>query len=150
MSAPSASPMPRAATIGRIELRPNIARRNPPISPTTFSAGTRTSSSTSSPVSTPFTPIFLSTRPTLTPGQPRSTTNAETLSCARDSAGPVLAKTQYQSAWRTPDIQHLVPDRIQSSPSGRARVRIPITSLPAWGSESPNAALASPVAIGVT
>ena len=73
---PRRSPMPRAATIGRIELRPSIARRKPPISPTTFSAGTRTSSSRSSPVSTPLTPIFLSTRPTDTPGHERSTMNA--------------------------------------------------------------------------
>ena len=45
-------------------------------------------------------------RPT-TPGQTRSTMNAVTLSWARESAGPVLANTQYQSACRTPDIQHL-------------------------------------------
>ena len=64
--------------------------------------------------------------------------------------GPVLANTQYQSAWRTPDIQHLVPVRSQSSPSGRARVRMPMTSLPAWGSDSPKAARAWPVATGVT
>ena len=68
ISAPSASPMPRAATTGRIEFRPSIARRKPPISPTTLSAGTRTSSSMSSPVSTPFTPILSSVRPTDTPG----------------------------------------------------------------------------------
>ena len=37
ISAPSASPMPRAATIGRIELRPSMASRNPPTSPMTFS-----------------------------------------------------------------------------------------------------------------
>ncbi len=101
-------------------------------------------------MSTPLTPILRSVFPTVTPGQARSTRNAETLSWARESTGPVLANTQYQSAWRTPDIQHLVPERIQSSPSGRARVRIPMTSLPAWGSLSPNAARASPVATGVT
>ena len=76
--------------------------------------------------------------------------NAEMLSCARESAGPVLAKTQYQSACSTPDIQHFVPERIQSSPSGRAFVRMPMTSLPACGSESPKPALASPEAIGLT
>ena len=38
-------------------------------------------------------------------------------SCARESAGPVLANTQYQSACTTPDIQHFVPVNTQSSPS---------------------------------
>ena len=36
MSAPSASPMPRAATTGRMELSPSMARRNPPTSPMTL------------------------------------------------------------------------------------------------------------------
>jgi len=40
------------------------------------------------------------------------------LSCARESAGPVLAKTQYQSACTTPDIQHLVPVSTQPSRCG--------------------------------
>ena len=122
---------------------------NPPISPTTFSSGTNTSSSSSSPVSTPFTPIFLSVRPTETPSQPRSTMKTLMLSWARESAGPVLAKTQYQSACTTPLIQHFVPVRRQPSPSRSARVRMPITSLPACGSESPNAARCVPVASGV-
>ena len=41
----------------------------------------------------------------------------EMSSCLRESAGPVLANTQYQSACTTPDIQHFVPVRTQSSPS---------------------------------
>ena len=47
--------------------------------------------------------------PTSTPGQPRSTMNAVTESCARLVGSAVLANTVYQSASRTPDIQHLVP-----------------------------------------
>ncbi len=58
----------------------------------------------------------------------------------RESAGPVLANTQYQSACTTPDIQHFVPLSTQSSPSRTALVRMPTTSLPACGSESPNPA----------
>ena len=100
-------------------------------------------------MSTPLTPIFLSMRPTETPSQPRSTMKTLMLSCARESAGPVLANTQYQSACTTPLIQHLVPVRTQLSPSRSARVRIPITSLPAWGSERPKAARCSPFASGV-
>jgi len=58
-----------------------------------------------------------------------------------------LANTVYQSASRTPDIQHFVPLSTQppSDPaSGTPRVRMPITSLPAWGSDSPKAARAVP------
>ena len=63
------------------------------------------------------------------------------------ASAPVLANTQYQSACTTPDIQHLVPLRTQSSPSLTALVRMPITSLPACGSESPNAARCAPSAM---
>ena len=150
INAPSANPRPRAATIGRIELRPSIASRKPPTSPTTFAAGTRTPSSTSSPVSTPLTPILWSVRPTETPGHERSTMKQVIESWARESAGPVFANTQYQSAWTTPDIQHFVPVSTQPSPSATALVRMPTTSLPACGSESPNPARISPVAIGPT
>ena len=83
MSAPSARPMPRAATIGRMALSPSMARRKPPTSPMTFSAGTWTSVSRSSPVSTPRTPILWSVRPTSTPSQARSTMKAVTESWAR-------------------------------------------------------------------
>ena len=78
ISAPSASPMPRAATIGRMALSPSMARRKPPTSPMTFSAGTCTSVRSSSPVSTPRTPILWSVRPTSTPSHARSTMNAVT------------------------------------------------------------------------
>ncbi len=136
--------------MGRMELRPSMARRKPPTSPMTFSGGTFTPSRTSSPVSTPRTPILWSVRPTATPGQVRSTMNAVTESCARLAGSPDLANTVYQSASRTPDIQHLVPVRTQPpapSGSGRARVRMPITSLPAWGSDRPNPARWRPSAM---
>jgi hypothetical protein len=73
-------------------------------------------------------------------------------SWAREVGSPVLANTVYQSASRTPDIQHLVPDSTHppSCPgrvSATARVRMPATSLPAWASDSPNPARNSPVAI---
>ena len=70
----------------------------------------------------------------------------------RDAGSPVLANTVYQSASRTPDIQHLVPvsthpSRLAAEVSGTATVRIPATSLPAWGSERPKPARWSPEAI---
>ncbi len=109
----------------------------------TFSAGTCTSVSKSSPVSTPRTPILWSVRPTATPRQDRSTMKAVMESCARLVGSLVLAKTVYQSASTTPDIQHLVP--LSTHPpsaagSGTPRVRIPMTSLPAWGSDNPKPA----------
>ena len=100
-------------------------------------------------MSTPRTPILWSVRPTSTPDQARSTMKAVTESWARLAGSPLLANTVYQSASRTPDIQHLVPVSTQppaSSGSGVARVRMPMTSLPAWGSDSPKAARVDPVA----
>ena len=55
--------------------------------------------------------------------------NAVTESWARLAGSLVLANTVYQSASRTPDIQHLVPLSTQppSDPaSGTPRVRMPI------------------------
>ena len=75
-----------------------MARRNPPTSPMTFSAGTCTSVSKSSPVSTPRTPILWSVRPTSTPSHARSTMKAVIESWARLAGSLVLAKTVYQSA----------------------------------------------------
>ena len=73
--------------------------------------------------------------------------NAVTESCARLAGSLVLANTVYQSASRTPDIQHFVPLSTQppsEEVAGTPLVRIPITSLPAWGSESPKAARSVP------
>ena len=61
----------------------------------------------------PATPILRSVRPTDTPSQPLSTMKAVIESWAREDGSPVLAKTVYQSASQTPDIQHLVPERTQ-------------------------------------
>ena len=138
--------------MGRMALSPSMARRNPPTSPMTFSLGTWTWSSSSSPVSTPRTPILRSVLPTDTPSHERSTMKAVIESWARDAGSPVLANTVYQSACTTPDIQHLVPLRTQSPPcpgrsSGTARVRMPATSLPAWDSDSPKPQRTSPVAM---
>ena len=126
-----------------------MASRKPPTSPITLAAGTRTSSSSSSPVSTPRTPILRSVLPTSTPSQPRSTMNAVTESCLRLVTSSVLANTVYQSACTTPDIQHLVPVSTQPwrSSSRTALVRMPITSLPACGSDRPNPARSEPSAI---
>ena len=65
-------------------------------------------------------------------------------------SGDDLANTQYQSAWATPLIQHLVPSRRQPSPSRTARVRMPMTSLPACGSDRPKPARWVPSATGRT
>jgi hypothetical protein len=83
-----------------------------------------------------------STVPTSTPSHARSTTKAVTESwCRSAGSSEVLAKTVYQSAWTTPDIQHFTPlSTHPPAPSGTARVRMPITSLPACGSDRPNAA----------
>ena len=91
-----------------------------------------------------------STRPTSTPDQARSTMKPVTESWARLAGSEVLAKTVYQSASRTPDIQHLVPFRTHppgEAGSGVARVRMPMTSLPAWGSDRPKAARRDPSAM---
>ena len=73
---------------------------------------------------------------------------AVTESWARLVGSAVLANTVYQSASRTPDIQHLVPLRTQppaSSGSGVARVRMPMTSLPGLGlRQAEGGALPSP------
>ena len=69
-----------------------IAIRNPsPSSPSRFSAGTRHSSKTSSPVVEPAIPIFGSSRATWKPGASDSTTNAEIP--AWSPSGSVFAKT---------------------------------------------------------
>src|SRR4051812_38331019 len=117
----------------------------------TLAAGTCTSCSNNSPVSMPRTPILRSVDPTETPSVDRSTMKAEMESCLRDvTSSAVLANTVYQSACTTPDIQHLVPLRIQppgDDGSGTALVRIPMTSDPACGSDKPNAARSDPSAI---
>jgi len=142
--------MPRAATIGRIAFSPSMARRKPPTSPDDVLGRDPHAVEQELAGVDPPDAHLRSMPPTDTPGRERSTMKQVMLSWARESGAPVLANTQYQSAWRTPDIQHFEPVITQSSPSGTARVRIPMTSLPAWGSESPKAARWAPVATGVT
>ena len=62
-----------------------------PSSPSRFSAGTRHSSKTSSPVVEPAIPIFGSSPETSKPGASASTTNAEIPPCP--ASGSVFAKT---------------------------------------------------------
>ena len=118
-----------------------MARRKPPTSPMTFSAGTCTSVSSSSPVSTPRTPILWSVRPTSTPSQARSTMKAVIESWARLVGSQVLAKTVYQSASRTPGHPALGavedPAARRAPGSGTPRVRMPMTSLPGLGLGEP-------------
>jgi len=126
-----------------------MASWNPPTSPITLAAGTRTLVSSSSPVSTPRTPILRSTEPTSTPSHRRSTMKAVMASWLRAvTSSDVLANTVYQSACTTPEIQHLVPLITHSSPSRTALVRMPMTSLPACGSERQKAARLDPSAMG--
>ena len=80
-----------------------------PSAPRRFSAGTTTSSRTSSPVGEPFSPIFLNTCPTRTPGAPAGTRNA--LTPAAFSSGPERAKTMYRPARPTLVMKILVPLR---------------------------------------
>ncbi len=67
------------------------------------------------------------------------------------TSSDVLANTVYQSACATPEIQHLVPLRTQPpAPSATALVRMPMTSLPAWGSDRQNEAFFDPSAMAAT
>ena len=92
-------------------------------------------------MSTPLTPIFLSSRPTDTP--PSAAVDDErgdaVVRAGVDRAGLGEHAVPVGLA-RPPTSSTSVPERIQSSPSGTARVRMPITSLPACGSDKPNAA----------
>jgi hypothetical protein len=80
-----------APIVGRLRSSVAMAMRNPsPSSPIRLPTGTRTPSSTISPVGLPRTPIFSSSFATCTP-QPASTTKAVTP--LLPAAGSVLAKT---------------------------------------------------------
>ena len=79
-------------------------------------------------------PSLCSFGPTEKPWSSLWTTNAEMP--LAPLSGSVLAMTVYQSETPPLVIQALVPLRIQSSPSGWARVRIETVSEPASRSES--------------
>ena len=86
-----------------------MARRKPPTSPMTFSPGTCTAVEHQL-AGVHAAHAHLAVGATDLDALPiRSTMKAVTESWARLSGSPVLAKTVYQSASRTPDIQHLVP-----------------------------------------
>ena len=150
MSAPSARPMPRAATMGRMALSPSMASRKPPTSPMTFSAGTCTSCSRSSPVSTPRTPILWSGCPTSTPSQARSTMNAVMESWSRE-VDVVGRLGEHRVPVGLRHARHPALGAVEhpaaGEPSGTALVRMPMTSLPAWGSDRPKAARFEPSAM---
>ena len=114
-----------------------------PTSPSTFPAGTRTSSNDTEVVEEARIPILSSWGPEETPFMSRVTTKA--VMWPRPSS-EVLAKTVKKSANPPLVIQIFSPFRIQSSPSRTAVVRMPAASEPAPGSVRQNAATSSPVA----
>src|ERR1700740_2342851 len=93
------------------------------------SPGTRQFSKYNSVVGEPLMPIFFSFGPKLNPSSSLCTMNAEMP--LGPLSGSVTAITVYQVDLPPLVIQHLVPLRIQSSPSALARVRIDAASLPA-------------------
>ena len=93
------------------------------------SPGMRQFSKYNSVVGEPLMPIFFSLGPTLKPSSSLCTMNAEMP--LAPLSGSVTAITVYQVDLPPLVIQHLVPLRIQSSPSALARVRIDAASLPA-------------------
>ena len=76
-----------------------------PISPSTFSTGTRASSRITEVVEEPLMPIFFSSGPMVTPGKVRSTRKA--VKCLRS----ILAKTVKRSAKPPLVMNCLVPSR---------------------------------------
>ncbi|TDZ74501.1 hypothetical protein DE4586_04698 [Mycobacteroides salmoniphilum] len=93
------------------------------------SPGIRQFSKYSSVVGLPLMPSLRSLGPTVKPSSSLCTTNAEMP--LAPLSGSVTAITVYQVDLPPLVIQHLVPLRIQSSPSALARVRMPAASLPA-------------------
>ena len=103
-----------------------------PSSPMRCDAGTRTPSSTTSPVGLPRMPSFSSCLAMVRP-QSFSTKKHETP--RPPASGSVLAKTMYTSEIPALVIQYLDPVNTYSSPSRTARARMEATSLPASASE---------------
>jgi hypothetical protein len=88
------TPHAPAATVNRPWSRPYIAISKPwPSSPTRFSAGTSTFWKKSSPVDPAQIPSLFSVSWVETPGQPRSTMNAEIPLCF--APGSVFANTSW-------------------------------------------------------
>src|SRR6202041_971367 len=116
--------------VGRVWSRVWSAVLKPvPGSPMIRSPGTRQFSQYNSVGGEPLMPIFFSFGPAVNPSSSLCTMNAEMP--LAPLSGSVTAITVYQVDLPPLVIQHLVPLRIQSSPSALARVRIDAASLPA-------------------
>ena len=90
-------------------------------------------------------PIFFSCAPRDTPGSFMSTTNME-IPLLPLAVRSVLANTTAQSAMGAPEMKHLRPLMMKSSPSAMAVVVVPPASEPAPGSVRPNTMIFSPLA----
>src|SRR5690349_580691 len=129
-SAPCAIPTACAPMVGRVWSSVASAVLNPvPGSPMMQSPGIRQFSKYSSVVGDPLMPILCSLGPALKPSSSLCTMNDEMP--LAPLSGSVTAMTVYQVDLPPLEIQHLVPLRIQSSPSATALVRIAAASLPA-------------------
>jgi hypothetical protein len=115
----------------------SATRRPWPSSPSTAVAGTSQSSNVRETVLEERSPIFSSCRPTESPGLPPSTRKA--VMPRLPAPMSVRAQTMITPA-RSPLVIHcFVPFSTQRSPRRSARVVMELGSLPAWGSERPNA-----------
>ena len=128
-----------------IPKRASVRQPSGPLSPRTSGsiadAGTRTSSKINSLVIDARSEILWCTSCVVNPGVPFSTRKPRTPSSS------VRAHTTATSEIEPLVIHILLPVRIQSSPSRRARVRIEPGSEPESGSVRPKQPIASPVAI---
>ena len=115
-----------------------------PTSPSRFSFGTMQSSKTSSQVEEPRMPIFFSWAPTLNPGKPFSTMNAEMPLFPRLLS--VIAKITNTLANPALVMKILLPLSTQWSPLSSATVFCMAESVPAPGSVRPKAPSHSPEA----
>ena len=113
----------------------SASRSSPPSS---WSAGTRQSSKTISPVCEARQPSLSSLRNIVSPGVPLGTMNTP---CPRwPASGSTVATTTWTSAIPPLPMNTFWPSITQSSPSLRARVWIDRTSLPPLGSVTARAA----------
>ena len=112
------------------------ARRSSP--PRSWSAGTRQSSKTISPVCEARQPSLSSLRSRVSPGVPLGT--MKTPWPRWPASGSTVATTTWTSAMPPLPMKTFCPSMTQSSPSLRARVWIERTSLPPLGSVTASAA----------
>ena len=114
-------------------------------SPSSARAGTRHSSSTTSPVCDVRHPT-VSMRRVARPGAPVSTTNREMP--LAPASGSVFAATTRKSAIGPLVTKVFVPDNVHPSPALMARVRTAATSDPPPGSVTASAPISSPATPG--